>query len=333
MKVYNSFEKLDMCDELYMHLNNIRSIKNFDVEEYVNKKCDILNYYMNKYCLSGCVVAVSGGIDSSVVLSLVHKASQKENSPIKKIVPISMPIYDSIGVTNQKDASNKAKILCNELKLDLIETDLSKVNQEYRNLVESKLKIGPDAWAIGQLGPYSRTPMICYVNTLLNYSGFKSISIGTTNRSEFGYIGYVGKFSDEAVDVQLISDIYKSQVIEVAKYLNVPDFIISATPRGDMFDNRSDEQVFGASYDFLELYCEYLNWDKDFQKKFKDSLSKDAKNEFEIFAKNLETLHEYNLHKYMSKSPAIHLDLFDASVKGGIDNYYDITQKLLYSKN
>lgn len=333
MKVYNSFEKLDMCDELYMHLNNIRSIKNFDVEEYVNKKCDILNYYMNKYCLSGCVIAVSGGIDSSVVLSLVHKASQKENSPIKKIVPISMPIYDSIGVTNQKDASNKAKILCNELKLDLIETDLSKVNQEYRNLVESKLKIGPDAWAIGQLGPYSRTPMICYVNTLLNYSGFKSISVGTTNRSEFGYIGYVGKFSDEAVDVQLISDIYKSQVIEVAKYLNVPDFIISATPRGDMFDNRSDEQVFGASYDFLELYCEYLNWDKDFQKKFKDSLSKDAKNEFEIFAENLETLHEYNLHKYMSKSPAIHLDLFDASVKGGIDNYYDITQKLLYSKN
>ena len=333
MKVYNSFEKLDMCEELYTYLDNIRNERNFNVEEYVDKKCDILNYYMSKNYLSACVVAVSGGIDSSTVLSLVNKASQKENSPIKKIVPIGMPIYDSVGVTNQRDAASKAKILCNELKLDYIETDLSEVNKEYRNLIESKLKIGPDAWAIGQLGPYSRTPMICYVNTLLNYSGFKSISVGTTNRSEFGYIGYVGKFSDEAVDVQLISDIYKSQVVEVAKYLNVPDFIISATPRGDMFDNRSDEQVFGASYDFLELYCEYLNWDKDFQKKFKDSLSKKAKDEFEIFGENLETLHEYNLHKYMSKSPAIHLDLFDASVKGGIDNYYDITKKMLYSKN
>lgn len=333
MKVYNSFEKLDMCEELYTYLNDIRNKRNFDVKEYVNKKCDILNYYMNKYDLSGCVVAVSGGIDSSVVLSLTYRASQKENSPIKKIVPISMPIYDSIGVTNQKDATNKAKVLCDSLRLDLIETDLSKVNQEYRNLIESKLKIGPDAWAIGQLGPYSRTPMICYVNTLLNYSGFKSISIGTTNRSEFGYIGYVGKFSDEAVDVQLISDIYKSQVIEVAKFLNIPEIIISAVPRGDMFDNRSDEQVFGASYDFLELYCEYLNLDKDLQENFKNSLSENAKGEFEMFAKNLEVLHKYNLHKYMSKSPAIHLDLFDASIKGGIDNYYDITQKLLYDKN
>ena len=46
-------------------------------------------------------------------------------------------------------------------------------------------------------------------------------------------------------------------------------------------------------------------------------------------SKNLENLHRYNLHKYMSKSPAIHLDLWDSSVKGGWDNYYKITKEWL----
>ena len=84
MKVYNSFEKLDMCEELYTYLNNIRNERNFNVEEYVDKKCDILNYYMSKNYLSACVVAVSGGIDSSTVLSLVNKASQNTEQLLRQ---------------------------------------------------------------------------------------------------------------------------------------------------------------------------------------------------------------------------------------------------------
>ena len=37
----------------------------------------------------------------------------------------------------------------------------------------------------------------------------------------------------------------------------------------------------------------------------------------------------YNSHKYISKSPAVHIDLFESSVKGGWDSYYDVINKYM----
>lgn len=329
MKVYNKQSDNKLTEILEDKLKEIRENKNFNVSDYVINKSNILNKYMNKFNLSACVIAVSGGIDSSVVLSLVNYAAQQENSPIKKIIPILLPIKESIGVTNQDDATKRGVDLCHHLNLKPHIVDLSTINTDMNNLISHSLDIESSNWAIGQLGPYLRTPAICYVSTLLTQEGYPSISIGTTNRSEFSYIGYVGKFSDEAVDIQLISDIYKSEVYEVAKYFNLPQSIINAIPSGDMYDKRTDEEVFGFSYDFLELYLEYLKYSDEDKYKFIKSLDAVSLDKFILYSKNVENLHKYNLHKYMGKSPAVHLDLWDSSVPGGIDNYYTITKKIL----
>ena len=139
----------------------------------------------------------------------------------------------------------------------------------------------------------------------------------------------MGKASDGMVDIQLISDIHKSEVYAVARELNIPESLINVTPSGDMYDNRTDETVFGASYDFVELYLNYLNMDENQKKELITSLDKESKDQFDFYAKNLENLHKYNLHKYIAKSPAIHLDLYDSSVKGGWDSYFKITNEWL----
>lgn len=329
MKVYNEQSDNKITEELNKKLLEIRQNKNFNAENYVLKKANLLNKYMSKYNLSACIVAISGGIDSAIVLGIVKYASTLKGSPIKKIAPLLLPISKSIGVTNQAEATKKGEILCEKLKLNPIIIDLSEINQILNSQIEEKLNIKASNWAIGQLGPYTRTPTICYTSTLLTQEGYNSITVGTTNRSEFSYIGYVGKFSDEAVDIQLISDIYKSEVYQVANFLNIPKEIINAIPNGDMYDNRTDEMVFGASYDFLELYLEYLNFDDTKKKTFYNTLSIESKKCFDFYAKNIENLHKYNFHKYMAKSPAIHLDLWDSSTKGGLDNYYIITQKYI----
>lgn len=329
MKVYNEQSDNKITLELQNKLNNFRNNKNFDAKKYIENKSDILNKYMKKFNLSACVVAVSGGIDSAIVLSIVNYASHKKDSPIKKIVPLLMPISDSIGITNQDNATSQGLELCATLNLTPYIVELNKVNNEIREALETALGITGKAWAIGQLGPYTRTPTLCYTTSLLNQEGYGAITVGTTNRSEFSYIGYVGKFSDEAVDVQLISDIYKSEVYKVAKELNVPTNIINAVPTGDMYDSRTDEMVFGASYDFLELYLEYLNLNNNEKIEFYESLNTESKECFDFYSKNIENLHKYNLHKYMAKSPAIHLDLWDSSTNGGLDNYYKITKKIM----
>ena len=329
MKVYNEQSDKNLSEQLKEIQKEIRKKRNFNPKEYIEQKSNLLNEYMNKYGLKACVIAISGGIDSAVVLGIVKKASEQTNSPIKKIMPMLLPILKSTGVTNQNEATNRGKELCEKLDLKPYIIDLTSVNNEIRKSLEPVIEIKGEDWAIGQLGPYSRTPVLYYTTSLLNQEGFGAIICGTTNKDEGAYLGYVGKASDGMVDVQVISDIHKSEVYQVARELGIPKSIIEAIPSGDMYDSRTDETVFGASYDFVELYLNYLNMEDSEKEKLISSLDEKSKEQFDFCAKNLENLHKYNLHKYMAKSPAVHLDLYDSSVKGGWDSYYKVLREWL----
>ena len=329
MKVYNEQSDRNLSEQLKEIQKEIRKKRNFNPKDYIEQKSNLLNEYMNKYGLKACVIAISGGIDSAVVLGIVKKASEQTNSPIKKIVPMLLPILKSTGVTNQNEATNRGKELCEKLDLKPYIIDLTSVNNEIRKSLEPVIEIKGEDWAIGQLGPYSRTPVLYYTTSLLNQERFGAIICGTTNKDEGAYLGYVGKASDGMVDVQVISDIHKSEVYQVAHELGIPKSIIEATPSGDMYDSRTDETVFGASYDFVELYLNYLNMEDSEKEKLISSLDEKSKEQFDFYAKNLENLHKYNLHKYMAKSPAVHLDLYDSSVKGGWDSYYKVLREWL----
>lgn len=329
MKVYNAKSDKPMTNQLHELIDKMRLDKNFNAKDYVEKKAKIINEYMSKFNLKSCVVAVSGGIDSAVVLGIINYAFKQENTPIKKVIPLLLPITKSTGVTNQENATIRGKELCDKLGLKPYIIDLSKINSVIREDLESVIGITGDDWAIGQLGPYSRTPILYYTTSLLCQEGFNAIICGTTNKDEGTYLGYIGKASDGMVDVQIISDIHKSEVYKVGEYLDIPKSIMEVTPSGDMYDNRSDETVFGAPYDFVELYLNYLNYDDNKKEKLLNSLDKDSREQFDFYANNLENLHRYNLHKYMGCSPAIHFDLWDSSVKNGWEGYYDRFKKIM----
>ncbi len=332
MKVYNKQSTKPVCDEILALIENLREEKGFNAKEYIDKKAELLNRYLKKFNLSACVVAVSGGIDSAIVLAIVDYASKLEGSPIKKIVPLLLPIIKSVGVTNQDKATERGEELCQKLGLPAYVIDLSKINTLIRTTLEGTISIEGKPWAIGQLGPYSRTPILYYTTSLLCQEGLNAVVCGTTNRDEGTYLGYIGKASDGMVDLQIISDLHKSEVYKVAKELNVPKSIIEVSPSGDMYDNRTDEMVFGAPYDFVEYYLNYINFDEEEKSKILSSLSKQAREQFELYAENLENMHRYNLHKYMSKSPAIHLDLWDCSAKDGWGNFNQAIKEIMARK-
>ena len=329
MKVYNAKSDKPMTEQLHEVVDKIRLEKNFNAKDYVEKKAKVINEYMSKFNLKACVVAISGGIDSAVVLGIINYAFKQKNSPIKKVIPLLLPITKSTGVTNQEDATIRGKELCDKLGLKSYVVDLSRINTTIREDLETVLGIKGEDWAIGQLGPYSRTPILYYTTSLLSQEGMNAIICGTTNKDEGTYLGYIGKASDGMVDVQIISDIHKSEVYKVGEYLDIPKSIMEVTPSGDMYDNRSDETVFGAPYDFVELYLNYLNYDENKKRELLSFLDKDSKEQFNFYAKNLENLHKYNLHKYMGCSPAIHFDLWDSSVKDGWEGYYDRFKKIM----
>lgn len=316
MKFYPNVSIIKLSEELSELLLKIRFYRGFDLEKYLEAKSFVIKKYFEDSSLDTAVIAVSGGVDSALVLALMSYTKEKYPNVIKKIVPITLPLLNNHGATNQNESINKAYDLCSVFNLPLSVCPINESFNAIQENIEKDLDEG-SPWARGQLTAYARTPFIYYTTSVLSSQGFRSVVIGTTNRDEGAYLGYVGKASDGIVDVQIISDLHKSEVFSLAKHLGVPNSILNAVPAGDMYDNRVDEEVFGAPYDFVELYLNYLNLSKENQYKLVSNLSQEAKQEFEQLKNNLEELHSFNKHKYGVGSVAIHLDVLDSAVIGG----------------
>jgi len=87
---------------------------------------------------------------------------------------------------------------------------------------------------------------------LYAYANHKNgLVVGTTNKSEMS-IGYFTKFGDGGCDLEPIADLYKAEVYEMSKNLNIPKSIIDKKPTAGLWPDQTDEGEFGFSYDQLD---------------------------------------------------------------------------------
>jgi len=268
-------------------LELFRRERDFDADQYIKIKSQLLHEYFFKNNLNSAVVGISGGIDSAVVLSLLVET--KKLGKLTNIIPVCLPALMSNGVTNQDDVITKAFDLCRKFDLELTCVDIS----ESLRSIEKEFDEG-NCWSSGQLVSVTRVPYFNYIATLSTQKGNRAVIIGTANRSEI-FLGYTGKYSDLMVDIQLITDLFKSEVNQVAEKLNIPEDIMNSIPRGDVYDGSSDEHIFGASYDAVELYSY-----EPFEGKA---------------AENIKELRAYNKHKFGVGSPAKHLDIYESGFR------------------
>lgn len=304
-------------------LRDLRGKRGFNAQRYVDAKVRLLNDYMSKSNLSAIVLGVSGGVDSAAVIALVAKAAKEPNSPIKRIVAALLPYHIDAGTTNQIEATARGREVAEAFGADCMLVDLSQSHAAMKQVADAAVakcfeKPVGGPWASGQLVSYLRTPALFYLSSLMGEQGFPAIVVGTTNRDEGGYIGYFGKAADAMVDLQLISDLHKSEVYAVSRLLNVPQCALEAEPTGDIYDGRNDEQLIGAPYDFIELYQLFLCLDDgDKMMKYVEGLSPEARKQFRHFATRLRQLNRENSHKYIGATTAVHLDVCERAVPGG----------------
>ena len=94
----------------------------------------------------------------------------------------------------------------------------------------------------------------------------KYLVAGTGNKVEDFGGGFYTKYGDGGVDISPdIADLYKSEVFQIAKHLDIINSIQNALPTDGLWDDdRTDEDQLGASYDELEWAMKYLdNSDKE----------------------------------------------------------------------
>ena len=273
-------------------LEEYRINKKFNPNEWVANKTKVFNEYLKKNNLSGAVLSVSGGIDSAVTLALLSYTLSLPNSNLKKIWAVNQPIHSS------NWALERATELCKHFNIELKVIDQTDYYDLITNLVYKETGIENNSFSGGQMKSYMRTPVNYYCAQLMTQIGYPAVVMGTGNKDEDGYLAYFCKAGDGVVDIQLISDLHKSEVYKVGHYLKVPDSILNAVPSADLWDGQEDEKELGFTYDFIEFYTGYyLKMKKEEKQQFLKALDNSQYKEFIDFEDKCKQVHNKNKHK------------------------------------
>lgn len=289
----------------------VRYRRKFNPDNYIKEKTEAINNFFREEKLDSCVVGLSGGIDSALVLKLLLNAANYKDSPIKQVTGLFLPI-NTKGISGQIIAELKVDELVKEVSSHSV---FNYRRYDLTNTVESLLKFYPknmSAWAAGQAACIVRTPALYGEAALLQDNGFKSIVVGTTNKDEGKYIGFFGKASDAMVDLQLIADLHKSEVVDVAQVLKVPTSIINSIPTGDVWDRKVDEEMIGAPYWFIEMY-ELMKefYHEELREKLINDLESNDAEVYKKYSDAIEKIHSHNAHKYKVGSPARYINIIE----------------------
>ena len=184
---------------------------------------------------SGFVFGLSGGIDSAVIAHICAK-SFKEKS-LALIMPDSK--------ISPKEETEDALYLVDKLGLDYKLIDINLIHSQFANSLE------PDERSLGNLCARIRANLLYYYANLKNY-----LVLGSSDKSEY-MIGYFTKFGDGSSDIAPIATLYKTQVRQLAKYLQVKESIISKKSSPHLWKRHLAEDEIGMSYEEIDciLYC------------------------------------------------------------------------------
>ena len=240
---------------------------------------------------NGAVIGVSGGIDSSVCLALATRALGSE-----KILGVMLPEKDSSPESERLARELAEKFNIRVIKEDITpalagfgcykrrDEAVKRVFPEYEPETH-KMKIG-----IKQSGLFSNLPPVFYLTIIddennhkekilppkeylqiVASSNFKQRTrmsmlyyhaealhyavVGTPNKHEQEQ-GFFVKYGDGAGDVMPISNLYKTQVYQLAEYLGVPQEIIERTPTTDTYpaEQTQEEFFYQLPFDLMDRY-------------------------------------------------------------------------------
>ena len=241
-----------------------------------------LKDYADKARIKGFVIGVSGGIDSAVTASLCAKTGLE-------IIVLELPIHQS------EKQVNRALELIKHLEdnypnVSSDKVDLTPVFESFKSAIPNNaVEFAKDKQAKVSLS-LANTRARLRMSTLYYYAGLYGYLVaGTGNKVEDFGVGFYTKYGDGGVDLSPIADLMKSEVYELAAYLDVPKSILNAAPTDGLFgDNRTDEDQLGASYDELEWAMKQVD-----QNKTKVDFSGRELEVFSIYTR----LHRINQHK------------------------------------
>lgn len=182
------------------------------------------------------VIGISGGVDSAVTAFLAARALGASN-----VIGLRLPYR-----TSSPDSLEHAQLVIDALGIEGRTVDISAA-------VDGYLSHEPDADPARKGNVMARMRMIALFD---NAAKYRALPIGTGNKTE-RLLGYFTWHADDSPPINPLGDLFKTQVWALAKFLGVPDVIVSKPASADLIEGQTDEGDFGISYARAD---QILNW-------------------------------------------------------------------------
>lgn len=267
-------------------------IVNIDYSREVDRITTEMKAYLRKVAhRRGFVIAISGGIDSSLCAALAVRAVGKD-----RVLLLRLPETDS-----SSSISDRSKALSNYLQSETIDQNITEVltslgcyqwrddgireavpgyNSEWKNkiVIEGGLQGRYNHFNLVVQDPAGQTAthrieyhQYLQIVAATNYKQRvrKTIEyfhadrmnyavVGTPNLLEYDQ-GFYVKNGDGSADIKPIAHLYKSQVYAMARFLDIPETICNAAPTTDTYSlpQGQDEFYFALPFQQMDvaLWC------------------------------------------------------------------------------
>jgi len=262
----------------YSNLQNKMKINHENIVLMIN---DNMINYQHKLKKDGVLIGLSGGIDSSVVTALCIKALGSDKVKVL-LLPDSESDWKHI-----QDARNFAEHL--KIKWEII--DITSLLRDfnikkygffsilplinitkgflYRRAHQYYKKISDETPFVSQLKGHGKKLYHDYIKkvqailnlkhrlrmVLLYYYAEREnrMVVGCTNKTEKQIGLYVKYGCDHLADLMPIIGFYKTQIYQLARYLELPARIIQKQPSPDLLPGLDDRTLLGMSYKDIDL--------------------------------------------------------------------------------
>ena len=179
----------------------------------------------------GVVVGLSGGLDSSVAATLAVRALGP-----RCVFALILPDLNITPKSDIYDAERLAK--CLRVRYKTI--DIGTMKKSFIG------KLPRNKMAQGNLVSRLRMGILYYYAAVMH-----RLVLGTTDKSELR-LGYYTKHGDGAADIFPIADLYKTDIRELARHLQIPSVILEKKSSPRLWRAQTAEGEIGLSYEEID---------------------------------------------------------------------------------
>ncbi|MDD4974245.1 MAG: NAD(+) synthase [Bacteriovorax sp.] len=226
-------------------------LKDFECAEILDALILAISDYSLKNNIKKFTIALSGGMDSSLVLAILKIMKDRSIYPMT-IEAVFMP-----GFFSSSMSYDLAYDLCHNIGVKLTTMPIKFIHSTIRTVYRDSFKTELVGLSDENIQSRLRGTLI-YARS--NEVG--SMVLNTSNKSELA-VGYSTIYGDSVGALSVLGDLYKSEVFELARFINqqydnmIPEEIISRPPSAELRENQEDAQSL-PPYDRLDPILEAL---------------------------------------------------------------------------